>query len=103
LQICNLTKSESPYEHGLRPLAYSAARVAAGAFGWQRVAGDVVYYPSAIYFRSRSRVPFRTLFFTFVADQDDDEVCLRAPRGAETRGWRDATAPAAHSGASRPP
>jgi hypothetical protein len=104
LQICNLTKSESPYEHGLRPLAYRAARAAAGAFGWERVAGDLAYYPSAIYFRSRSRVPFRTLFFTFDADEDDDEVCLHAPHGAKTRGLAGRDAPrGALRGVAPPP
>eukprot|EP00960_Hanusia_phi_P043713 756211-Hanusia_phi.AAC.7 len=72
--IVNMCKSKSLYNYGLRPLRYSECNAKEKQLGWERSCKEIAYYKSGLYYRSYSRIPFRTLTFTYVGEYNDDEV-----------------------------
>mmetsp|Transcript_50943 Transcript_50943/g.159167 ORF Transcript_50943/g.159167 Transcript_50943/m.159167 type:complete len:946 (-) Transcript_50943:252-3089(-) len=72
--IVNMCKSKSLYNYGLRPLRYSECHAKSVQLGWERSCKEIAYYKSGLYYRSHSRIPFRTLTFTYVGEYDDDTV-----------------------------
>jgi len=62
------------YNEGLRPLTYSKKRLAQKGLGWVRSCKDIAYYKSSLYYRKLSKVPFRTLTFTYTGEYNSDTV-----------------------------
>ncbi len=54
LNIINLCKPDSLYNHGMQPLVHSAVLQATQGLGWHRAGEQVAYYQNAIR-RSRSK------------------------------------------------
>ena len=74
LNLVNMSKSKSLYNKGLQPLTYSEQRLVHERLGWSRSCQDIAYYKSSIYYRKRSRTPFRTLTFTYTGEYNGDKV-----------------------------
>jgi|EP01047_Picozoa_sp_COSAG01_P020674 hypothetical protein len=69
--IINLTKPDSLYNYGMRPLVYSDTEANADGIGWQRRGEDICYYQNHI---KRRQGSYYTLTFTLHTKYADDTV-----------------------------
>jgi len=74
--INNMLKSDSLYNHGQRPLAYSIARRREESMGWHRTGTQILYYGNKICAPKKKGMHCHTLTFTITFSHDDDTCYL---------------------------
>ena len=74
--ITNMLKSDSLYNHGLKPLIYSLGRQRQESMGWHRTGEQILYYSNNISAARKRGTCCYTLTFTVVFPHDHDTCYL---------------------------
>lgn len=72
MNIINLIKPDSLYNHGMRPLCYSKKQADMQGIGWHRTGTDIKYQASKKKPLFTQQVVFYTLSWSFEAEHDQD-------------------------------
>jgi len=70
----NMEKSDSLYNHGMKPLVYSSKRAMNSGTGWHRTGQNIWYYQNN--YKNKQGKTFYTLSFDIVFDYSYDDVFL---------------------------
>ena len=74
--ITNMLKSDSLYNHGLRPIMYSISESRGQSIGWHRAGQGILYYPNQIHAEKKKGKFCHTLTFTVTFPHDYDTCYL---------------------------
>ncbi|KAJ0179424.1 hypothetical protein K1T71_005136 [Dendrolimus kikuchii] len=74
--IVNLSKAESLYNEGMRPLLYSTKDAQLHSIGWRRCGDNIAYYKNDSTSEEEEQVPSYTLTFNIEFPHTDDAVYI---------------------------